>query len=188
MHVWRNSSVMWTRSWQCFRRSFSTLWLPNVFGHCSTPVRSMVSIVSVRLLRMFWLKSFAIRLSFTSIGCWSHRTASWSFGNSCLLFSASSIKRCTAESIFWPPCRNEMVSCVSDTNLSTNWCVDDNKKPCCNRKPWPLACLKPLLFRCKYSCIFRITKSVRSGCCFRHGAISNTGNKMFRMLKLFSSA
>lgn len=48
MHVCRNSSVMCKRSWQFFRKSLITFWLPSVFGHCSMPVRSIVSIVSIR--------------------------------------------------------------------------------------------------------------------------------------------
>lgn len=48
MHVCRKSSEIFNRSWQFFRKSVSTVWLPNVFGHCSMPVRSMVSSISSR--------------------------------------------------------------------------------------------------------------------------------------------
>lgn len=132
--------------------------------------------------------SAATRTSFDSIGCGSHRTHSCSFGSSCLLFSASSINRCTADSLCKLPALNDIVSTVSETSLSTSWCVDDIISPCCKRKACPFTRFRPRLLRCRYSCIFLISASVRSGWLFRHGATSKMGNGMFRITLLFSSA
>lgn len=197
MHVWRKSSEMWRRSSHALRNSLITVWLPSVLGHCSMPVLSIVSIVSSRYILTLCDSSLVILPNRISIGCGSQRTASWSFGRSCLQFSASSSNRWTPEfSAVWI----EIVSWVSDTNLSTNWCVADRRKPCCNLQkflmvkilfycynwwksylnPWPACRLIPDPLRWRNSCIFRMIVSVLSGWFLRLGEISNSGNGMWR--------
>lgn len=196
MHVWRKSSEMCKRSSQLFLSSLITVWFPRVFGHCSMPVFNIVSIVSAKYFLTLCESSFVILPRRISIGCGSHLTESWSFGRSCLQFSASSSNRCTAE---FSPVAIEMVSCVSETNLSTNWWVADRRKPCWSLlkeffwnffavntqfdsylNPWPAWRFIPEPFRCKYSCSFLMIVSVRSGWFLRLGLMSNNGKGMCR--------